>query len=125
MISSPGFDTWRTQCRTDRRAVDSQVAQERLYVGPIGARCRLRPVLQELEVGVVPVQEHGLVDDLTAKAAHCYGSLCEKSLGHSASAASSGHRSLRFLWSYLGFFIEAGVIRSPTSYPFSLLGKVT
>jgi hypothetical protein len=28
-------------------------------------------------VRIVPVQEHGLLDDLAAKAAHCHGTLCE------------------------------------------------
>ena len=46
----------------------------------ISARSRLRPVLQELEVRIVPVQEHGLVWDLAAKSAHRYGTLCESKL---------------------------------------------
>jgi hypothetical protein len=68
-------------------------------VRAISARGRLRPVLQELEVRVVPVQEHGLLDDLAAKAAHCHGTLCETKFWgvHAFSVEpSSGHGSLRF-----------------------------
>ena len=69
---------------------------------PIGVRGRLRPVLQELEVRVVPVEERGLVGDLASKSARRHGTLCENKLWgvHAFSVElSSGHRYLLFPWS--------------------------